>query len=107
MGLSRRCFSVAANSLLESVISLTIISICLFIGIRVYAAVFSPKTSIKALSDAGKANEVFFQLQLGQDSILQSSEWKIEVQENGAINEIKVQEAGQGGKYKSYYIAND
>ena len=56
-----------ANSLLESVIALTIISICIYITIMVYANVFSPKTSTLYYSHQNKINEQFFLLQLGEE----------------------------------------
>lgn len=68
-----------ANSLLESVIALTIISICIYITIMVYANVFSPKTSTLYYSHQNKINEQFFLLQIGEeitsDNIILKENW--------------------------------
>lgn len=74
-----------ANSLLESVIALTIISICIYISIMVYANVFSPKTSTLYYSHQNKINEQFFLLQL-QEEITASS---VKIEENWLNTNLK------------------
>jgi hypothetical protein len=79
MALLKKYFS--ANSLLESVMALAIISTCLYIAIMVYANVFTKKTSIIAYSNQNSMNEMFYLLQVSEDSLQQvnteniSSEW--------------------------------
>ena len=85
-----------ANSLLESVIALTIISICIYITIMVYANVFSPKTSTLYYSHQNKINEQFFLLQLGEeitsDNIILKENWlntylkEIEIKYTDSLN---------------------
>lgn len=69
MGLLKKSNSFSANSILESVIALSIISICLYIAIMVFSAVFTPKTSPKFYNSQNKANELFYLSQLQLDSI--------------------------------------
>lgn len=63
-----------ANSIIESVIALTIISICIYIAIMVYANVFSPKTSIKHYSHQNEINEQFYLLQLQEETKIENIE---------------------------------
>jgi len=80
-----------ASSLLESVLALTLISICLYIAIMVYSAVFSPKTSIKFYTDQNKANEFFYIRQIGHDSLTEffdSKQWEIEEETTENIRQV-------------------
>lgn len=63
-----------ATSIIESVIALTIISICIYIAIMVYANVFSPKTSIKHYSHQNEINEQFYLMQLQDENKLENIE---------------------------------
>ena len=63
-----------ANSIIESVIALTIISICIYIAIMVYAKVFSPKTSIKQYSHQNELNEQFYLMQLQEETTIENIE---------------------------------
>lgn len=63
-----------ANSIIESVIALTIISICIYIAIMVYANVFSPKTSIHYYSHQNQINEQFYLLQLQDETPIENIE---------------------------------
>jgi hypothetical protein len=74
MELLKRYFRLKANSILESVIALSIISICLFIAVMVYSVVFTPKTSSAFYVSKNKADELFFLMQLEQDSIYSNEE---------------------------------
>lgn len=65
----KKCCRLKANSILESVIALTIISICLYIAIMVCSAVFTPKTNVKFYDTQNKINEMFFLAQLKKDSL--------------------------------------
>lgn len=74
MGLLKKCCKVSANSLLESVIALTIISICLYFAVMIFASVYTPKTSAKFYSTQNKVNELFYLSQIKNDSISNDSE---------------------------------
>ncbi len=60
---------LGANSILESVIALCIISICLYVAVMVYAAVFTPKTAPKFYGSRNKINELYYVMQLNPDTI--------------------------------------
>lgn len=65
----KKYFNHSANSILESVIALSIISICLYIAVMVYASVFTPKTSPKFYTSRNKITELYYLMQLSPDSI--------------------------------------
>ena len=65
----KKYYNLAANSILESVISLCIISVCLYVAVLVFAAVFSPRTSAHFFNTQNKINELFFLAQLKKDSL--------------------------------------
>lgn len=69
MVLSKNLYNFRANSLLESLIALTIIAICLYIATMIYSTVFTNKTSIKFYTEQSSINEIFYLIQLKQDSI--------------------------------------
>ncbi|AWM15201.1 hypothetical protein DI487_15935 [Flavobacterium sediminis] len=56
-----------ANSIIESVMALTIISICIYIAILVYANVFTPKTSMAHYSKQNILSRQFYELQLQEE----------------------------------------
>lgn len=58
-----------ANSILESVIALSIISVCLYFAVLIFAAVFTPKTAAKFYGTQNKVNEMFYLIQLKSDSL--------------------------------------
>lgn len=74
MVLSKKYYKLPANSILESVIALTIISICLYFAIMMFASVYTPKTSAKFYSTQNKVNELFYLSELKNDSIVNESE---------------------------------
>lgn len=94
-----------ANSLLESVIALTIISICIYITIMVYANVFSPKTSTLYYSHQNRINEQFFLLQLGEeitsDNIILKENW---LNTNLKEVEIKYTDSSNATISNTFYI---
>ncbi|MEL1244923.1 hypothetical protein AAEO56_11665 [Flavobacterium sp. DGU11] len=109
MLLSKKLCRVKANSLLESVIALSIISICLYIAIMVYAAVFSPKTSLRFYSERNKVNEAFFLLQIQQDSLMENytnGQWEFEDEMTSKIKKVTVKYRDSITAYpeKSFYI---
>lgn len=70
MALLKGYYNFKANSILESVIALSIISICLYIAVMVVSSVFSKKTSVKFYDTQNKINELFFLSQLQGDSLI-------------------------------------
>lgn len=113
MELLKKYNSIKASSILESVIALSIISVCLCIAIMVFAAVFTPKTSPKFYRTQNKINEMFYLTQLRSDSL------NNENQEDGLLLEdetitpdlkkinIHYQDSLQLKYNKSFYILND
>lgn len=87
MAFLKKYCSLKANSLLESVIALTIISICLYLAIMIFAAVFTPRTSAKFYGTQNKVNELFFLAQLKNDSLSNESEDENLIIEEEVINE--------------------
>ena len=71
MGLSKKYCN--ASSLLESVIALTIISICLYIAVLVFATVFNNRTSVRFYTTQNCGNEFFFLSQTASDSLAEVS----------------------------------
>lgn len=69
MGYLKKYYSLSANSILESVIALCIISICLYVAVLVYATVFTPKTAPKFYNSKNKLAELYYMAQVNPDSI--------------------------------------
>ena len=87
--LKRYC-NLKANSILESVIALTIISICLYFAIMIFAAVFTPRTSTKFYDTQNKINELFFLAQLKNDSLIYENEDdKLLIEEENIDDDLK------------------
>lgn len=105
--------SVKANSILESVIALTIISICLYFAILIFASVFTPRTSAKFYSTQNKVNELFFLSQLKNDSLqYESQDENLQIEEeviNERLKKISVQykDSSQFKFEKSFYVENN
>lgn len=78
MGCSKKYCNLPANSLLESVLALSIISICLYIAVMVFAAIFTPRTSARFYATQNNVNAIFFELQAENDSIQQSDVIQLE-----------------------------
>lgn len=70
----KKCCSLPANSILESVVALSIISICLFIAIMVVSSVFSKKTDVRFYRNQNRMNEMFYLAQINTDSLLYENE---------------------------------
>lgn len=82
--------NLKANSILESVIALTIISICLYFAIMIFAAVFTPRTSTKFYDTQNKINEIFFLAQLKNDSLIYENEDdKLLIEEENISDDLK------------------
>lgn len=69
MAFIKKYYKINGNSILESVIALSIISVCLYIAVLVYSSVFSPKTAPKFYVTSNKLDELFFLMQIKDDSI--------------------------------------
>jgi hypothetical protein len=101
--------NVSGNSILESVIALSIISVCLYIAIMVYASVFSPRTSPKFYSTYNKLDELFFLSQVQSDSINTIENDNLTIEEeliNTNLKQvtIKYKDSSKIDFEKSYYI---
>jgi len=108
MALSKRCYKLKANSLLESVIALSIIAVCLYIAVVVYSRVFTPKTSLKAYSMQNKINEAFVYKELGIDTLAvpvsEDQSLKIDEQDVGSTIKVVVKNNGNTlEKEQTYY----
>ncbi|MRX39567.1 hypothetical protein GJU43_09790 [Flavobacterium sp. LC2016-23] len=109
----KKYYSVKANSILESVIALTIISICLYFAILIFAAVFTPRTSAKFYSTQNKVNELFFLSQLKNDSLqYESQDENLLIEEeviNDRLKKISVQykDSSQFKFEKSFYVESN
>lgn len=110
MAFLKKYYNVSANSILESVIALTIISICLSITIMVFTTVFTPKTSAHFYNTQNKTNELFFLAQVRSDSLLYESEDEnINLEEediNEGVSKITVhyKDSTQIQFEKSFYV---
>ncbi|WP_281323431.1 hypothetical protein [Flavobacterium aestivum] len=87
MVLLKKYYNLKANSILESVIALTIISICFYFTIMIFAAVFTQRSSAKFYNTQNKVNELFFLSQIKNDSLLNENE-----NENLSIEEEYINE---------------
>lgn len=65
----KKYYKLRANSILESVIALCIISICLYVAVLVYATVFTSKTAPKFYGSRNKINELYYLMQVNPDTI--------------------------------------
>jgi hypothetical protein len=110
MGLSKKYYKLPANSILESVIALTIISICLYFAIMIFASVYTPKTSAKFYGTQNKVNEIFYLSELRSDSLSDKNEnLLIEEQSiNDNLKKISIQykDSAQFKFEKSFYVQN-
>lgn len=84
-----------ANSILESMIALTIISVCLYIAILIFAQVFSIKTSAKYYTSRSSVNELFYLFDLKSDSmVFENYNANLKIEEdflNNSLKEITVE----------------
>jgi len=105
----KKCCKVSANSLLESVIALTIISVCLYFAIMIFASVYTPKTSAKFYSTQNKVNELFYLSQIKIDSIANDENENLLIEEesiNENLKKISVQykDSTQFQFEKTFYV---
>jgi hypothetical protein len=108
----KKYYRIKANSILESVIALTIISICFYFTTLIFATVFRPRTSTKFYNTQNKVNELFFLSQLKNDSLLNENENENLSIEEEYINEnlkkttIRFKDSTQIEFEKSFFIQN-
>lgn len=109
----KKYYSVKANSILESVIALTIISICLYFAILIFASVFTPRTSAKFYNTQNKVNELFFLSQLKNDSLQYESPNEDLLIEEEIVNDhlkkilVHYKDSTQFKFEKSFYVENN
>lgn len=109
MVLSKRYFNIRANSILESVIALTIISVCLYFSVMIFASVYTPKTSMKFYNTQNKANEFFFLEEIENDS-LYNENFSIEeeiINDNLKKILITYRDTASFTFKKSFYVQNN
>ncbi|PKB18331.1 hypothetical protein [Flavobacterium sp. 5] len=112
MVLSKKYYNLSANSILESVIALTIITICLYFAVLIFATVYTPKTSAKFYSTQNKVNELFYLKELQSDSLDNESESENLLFEEEYINDdlkkisIDYKDSAQFKFKKSFYVQN-
>jgi len=113
MVLSKKYYNLPANSILESVIALTIISICLYFAIMIFASVYTPKTSAKFYSTQNKVNELFYLSELKNDSISNENDNENLLIEEESINErlkkisVQYKDSTQFKFEKSFYVQDN
>ncbi len=105
----KKCYRVNANSLLESVIALTIISVCLYFAVMIFASVYTPKTSAKFYSTQNKVNELFYLSQVKNDSIANDENENLLIEEetvNENLKKVSVQykDSTQFKFEKTFYV---
>lgn len=102
---------IVANSIIESVVALTIISICLYLAMVIFSNVLTPKRSPKFYNSQNKLNSLFYELQLNNDSITNELE-NISI-DNEPLNEnlyklkIKYKDSSQIEFERSFYLLSD
>lgn len=110
MVLSKKYYKLPANSILESVIALTIISICLYFAIMIFASVYTPKTSAKFYSTQNKVNELFYLSELKNDSIVNESKDENLIIKEEIVNDnlkkisVEYKDSTQYKFEKSFYV---
>jgi len=112
MGYLKKFCNPKANSILESVVALCIISVCLYMGVLIFAAVFTPRTSARFYNTQNKVNELFFLTQLKNDSLLdenRDTNLMIDEEEiNSNLKKVTVhyKDSSKFQFEKSFYVRN-
>jgi hypothetical protein len=113
MVFSKKFCNPKANSILESVIALTIISICLYFAILIFASVFTPRTSAKFYNTQNKVNELFYLAQLKNDSLNYENKNEQLIIDEEVINDnlkkvlIHYNDSTKFKFKKSFYVQNN
>jgi competence protein ComGF len=108
----KKLYNLRANSLIESVMSMSIISICLFIAVIIYATVFTSKSSVNYYNTLQETDEAFFLLEINQDSLTERFEtegWEIEEENISLIKKIVVNKNDGDVRFpeKTFYILHE
>ena len=108
VSLKKHC-NQKANSLLESVIALCIIASCLYFAIMIFSMVFTARTSVKFYSTQNKVNELFYLSELKSDSLINSGDENLIIEENilnTDLKEVRVsyKDSAEFQFEKSFYI---
>ena len=111
MKLLKKHTSLKANSLLESVIALAIISIGIYAAILVFNQVFTSSTSEKFHTEQKNINNIFYEIQLGTDTF-QNDESNYQFEINSLNSDLKEYKINYKDSTKiklsnSFYIIND
>lgn len=111
MKLSKKHTSLKANSLLESVIALAIISIGIYAAILVFNQVFSSSTSEKFHIEQKNCNNMFYEIQLGINTFQNNeSNYEFEINDfNSELKEYKInyKDSAKLKLKNHFYILND
>jgi hypothetical protein len=108
MELLKKYIKQPGNSILESVIALSIISICVFISLLIYTSVYTPKTAPKFYKFKNRNSELFFMMHFENDSI-STANGDFQVSEeiiNSKLKKVAIQvtDSSHLKIKKSYYI---
>lgn len=98
---------IKANSMLESVIAIALISACIYISLLVCNQVFSKKLEEDINFEEKKMNNIFYELQVGTDSIYNSNIYSIDEQNDGVnmkIININPMEGAKVKNKKQFYV---
>lgn len=113
MVLLKKYYRFQANSILESVIALTIISVCLYFSIMIFARIYTPSTSMKFYTTQNKTNEFIFLKEIRNDSLTEENEninFQIEEEVlNTNLKRISImpKDSTQFKFKKSFYVQNN
>jgi hypothetical protein len=107
--LSKKYYKLPANSILESVIALTIISICLYFAIMIFASVYTQKTSANFYCTQNMVNEIFYLKEVESDSLPNKNIFIEDELFNKDLKKIYVtyKDSTQFKFEKSFYVQND
>ena len=104
----KKCSSLPANSILESVIALCIIAVCLYVAVLVYSQLFSSRTSPRFYNSKNKMAEVYYMFQVNPDSILSADNDNLNITEeyeNAHLQKLAIEfKDSSGVKLKSSYF---
>lgn len=106
MKLLRSYYKIGANSILETVIALSIISVCLFVTLIIYSSVLSPRTSLKKYVIRNRINECFHTMHIAPDSLLKNIEDDWIIDRNNNLGEYLIRYSDKHGIYgeNRFYI---
>lgn len=109
MPLLKKHINLSGSSLLESVVSLSIISICLYVTVLVYTTVFNDKTSINYHSKTLECYSVFYNslIENNNDTLIKN----IQFEEEWITSDLKIIKMNfidsTGNHYiRKYYVQN-